>query len=246
MSAEANNERDWKEPPSLPNVVSLTDFLATEIPLPEVIVEGMIRKRSVVQIGSGSKCYKSWAGLDLGLTVSQGGTWFGKSVVQGRVLFINFELSEAEIQSRLLAVAAAKDFDGPICNFDLWNLRGYARDVDKLMPEVLKHCADKHYSMILIDPIYPMLGSRNENDAAQIGQFLNQFSLLSEQTCAAVVYTHHYPKGNASKKEAIDRGSGSGVFSRHADGIITLTKHKTDQAYPLKQNCGVSNGCSRL
>src|SRR4029077_10036217 len=45
---------------------------------------------------------------------------------------------------------------------------------------------------------------------------------------------HHYPKGNASKKEAIDRASGSGVFARHADGIITLTKHKTDQAYSVE------------
>jgi hypothetical protein len=45
---------------------------------------------------------------------------------------------------------------------------------------------------------------------------------------------HHFTKGNASRKKPIDRMSGSGVFARDADTIITLTEHVEDGCYTLE------------
>jgi RecA-family ATPase len=68
------------------------------------------------------------------------------------------------------------------------------------MPEIIKQCEGKNYALIIPDPIYCMIGERNENAANEMADFLNHVSLLSEKTGAAAIYTHHFAKGNASKK----------------------------------------------
>ena len=216
----------------LPPIVPLHEFLAVPLELPEVLVADLIRKRSVVMFASSSKSYKTWMLLHLALCVAQGEAWLGRTVTKGRVLFLNFELTDAELQSRLKAVSMTLGgVDDDATNFDICNLRGHATDIAELMPEIIKQCEGKNYALIIPDPIYCMMGERNENAANDMADFLNHVSLLSEKTGAAVIYTHHFAKGNASKKEPIDRASGSGVFARHADGIIVLTPHKKENAF---------------
>ena len=217
----------------LPPIVRLTDFLAEHIPMPEVLVEGLIRKRSVVMIASGSKSFKTWILLHLALCVANGLPWLDRKVTQGRVLFLNFELTPAELQDRLAAIAKSMgDVSGS--NLDICNLRGRNTDIAKLMPALLKQCEGKDYAMIIPDPIYSMMGDRNEIAANEMAEFLHHFTRLSEAIGAAVIYTHHFAKGNSARKEQIDRASGSGVFSRHADGIITFTRHKEDNAFSVE------------
>jgi hypothetical protein len=62
----------------------------------------------------------------------------------------------------------------------------------------------------------------------------NQLERIAERTGAAVVYSHHFTKGNQKKKAAIDRMSGSGVFARDADSIITLTEHSETDCYTVE------------
>lgn len=238
MSAQTENKwppaPDGKNPPfELPPIIALADFLAESLEMPEVIVDGLIRKRSVVQFSSASKSYKTWTLLDLGLSVSQGTSWLGLGVTPGRVLYLNFELTPAELQSRVRAITNAKGVNVEE-SFDICNLRGHARDIAEMMPEIIERCKDKGYAMIIPDPIYSMMGKRNENAANEIADFLNHLSKLSEITGAAVVYSHHFAKGMASSKEQIDRASGSGVFARHPDGIITLTRHQEDNVFVLE------------
>ena len=52
-----------EKPFELPAFVRLEDFLAESIEMPEVLIEGLIRRRSVVLLASGSKSYKTWAAL---------------------------------------------------------------------------------------------------------------------------------------------------------------------------------------
>src|ERR1051326_1856867 len=44
----------------------------------------------------------------------------------------------------------------------------------------------------------------------------------------------HFAKGNASAKESIDRISGSGVFARDPDSLITFTKHEEEGAFTVE------------
>jgi hypothetical protein len=45
--------------------------------------------------------------------------------------------------------------------------------------------------------------------------------------------THHFSKGNQSAKDSIDRFSGSGVFARFPDALLTMTKHEEDNAFTV-------------
>src|SRR5260221_13949531 len=41
----------------------------------------------------------------------------------------------------------------------------------------------------------------------------------------AIVYVHHHSKGNQSERDAQDRSSGAGAWSRDPDCIFDLAKH---------------------
>jgi len=56
---------------------------------------------------------------------------------------------------------------------------------------------------------------------------------LAVSTGAAVALANHYAKGNAAAKEAMDRISGSGVFARDPDSLVTFTRHEEDNAYTV-------------
>jgi hypothetical protein len=231
-SAAKGEWGDVPKPFVLPPIMSFAEFTAVYLEMPAVLVEGLIRRQSVVMLASSSKSYKTWAVIHLGLCVSQGTPWLGREVTKGRVLFLNFELTAAELQSRLNAIVAT--MPEAEMEFDICNLRGNARDIADVIGCVIEYCKGKDYAMIIPDPIYSMMGDRNEVAANEMAEFLNYLSRLSEATSAAVVYTHHFAKGNPAKKDQLDRASGSGVFSRHADGIITLTRHKEDNAFTVE------------
>jgi hypothetical protein len=56
---------------------------------------------------------------------------------------------------------------------------------------------------------------------------------LAVTSGAAVAMAGHFAKGNAAAKEVIDRISGSGVFARDPDSLITFTKHEEEGAYTV-------------
>jgi AAA domain len=87
--------------------------------------------------------------------------------------------------------------------------------------------------LIVLDPVYKLLGGRDENSAGDISELLNEIEKLAVETGAAVAFGAHYSKGNQAGKESIDRISGSGVFARDPDSILTLTKHEQEDAFTV-------------
>ena len=108
---------------------------------------------------------------------------------------------------------------------DVWTLRGSGAALWQLLPALLAKIEAGKYTLIIIDPIYKVLGGRDENSAGDISQLCNELEQIAVKTGAAVLFAAHFSKGNQAGKEAIDRIGGSGVFSRDPDTIITLTKH---------------------
>jgi len=83
------------------------------------------------------------------------------------------------------------------------------------------------------DPIYKTLQGRDENAAGDVGQVCNEIEAVAVQTGAAVAFGAHFAKGNAAAKQAIDRISGSGVFARDPDTIITATPHEEEDCFTV-------------
>lgn len=223
----------------MPIIVDATDFLSEIIPTPDELVQGILHRGCKLVLGGGSKTYKTWTLFDLAVSVSTGGSWLNFDCKKGRVLYINFEIQSAFFQKRLKSILEAK---GIVLNRDcleIWNLRGHASDYISLIPKMIEHSKSRNYSLIIIDPIYKLYGELNENSAGEVARLLNSLDSLCVETGAAVAFGAHYSKGNQAAKESIDRISGSGVFSRDPDSILSFTKHEQDGAFTV--DCTLRN-----
>ena len=230
--SDPNNNQGASGMRNLPKIISATAFSNNEMQEPAQVIHGILHRGSKAVYGGPSKAYKSWNLLDLSLAVSTGGNWLGFPTTRGRVLYINLELQPFALHKRLHVIAGARGCKIP-GNLDLWNLRGHGCPMTDLMPALKKHIKGEEYTLIIPDPIYKTLGGRNENDAGDIGTLCAELESVAAETGAAVAFGAHFAKGNASGKQAIDRVSGSGVWARDPDTIITATPHQADGAFTM-------------
>jgi len=217
----------------LPKIVDAESLTSESIQEPDQVIEGVLHRGSKAVFGGPSKAFKSWTLLDLCLAVSTGSDWLGFTTTPGKVLYINFELQKFAVTKRIKAIAESRDCEINK-NFHVWNLRGFSRPLSQLIPELLKQIEGEEYSLIIPDPIYKTLSGRNENDAGDIGAVCNEIESMAVQTGAAVAFGAHFAKGNASGKEHIDRVSGSGVWARDPDSIITATSHEMEGCFSVE------------
>jgi hypothetical protein len=220
--------------PELPAIVDAAEFCASEIALPRELVYGVLYQSMKLLVGGGSKTFKTWVLIDLGLSVAFGEPWLSFKTGRGRVLIVNFEIPSAFFQRRILAVARAKSITLAPGHFDLWNLRGHCSSYVELFPRIIAATRDRGYVLIILDPIYKLYGRTDENSAGDVAALMNAIEGLTVDTGAAVACGSHYAKGNAAGKEAIDRISGSGVFARDPDSILNFTRHEEPDAFTVE------------
>ncbi len=220
--------------PGLPLIDNATQFVSNgDIIKPKELVSGLIHQGTKAVLASGSKVGKTWIMLDLALSVAAGNPFLRWPTNQGKVLFINFEIQRAFIKSRIETLMQRRGVQ-QADNLNLWNLRGKTTNFDALIANIIRETEGKGYTLIILDPIYKAMVGKSENMASGVGELCHQLERLAERTGAAVVFAHHFTKGNSKKKAAIDRMSGSGVFARDADTIITLTEHSTSKCYTVE------------
>lgn len=226
-------ERPAEEDP-LPPIVNLADFMAVRIPRPPEVIEGVLHRGSKLIFGGHSKAFKTWVLANMAVDVATGAEWLSSfQTSEGRVLYINLELQDFAVQDRFEAIAYARKHEYSR-NIDIWNLRGKARPLSLLLPDLLRQIEGEGYSLIIPDPIYKTLAGRNENDAGDIGQVCAEIEAVAVETGAAVTYGAHYAKGNAAGKDHIDRVSGSGVWARDPDAIVTATALVEPDAFAVE------------
>ena len=214
----------------LPEIENVAALLAdTSIVLPDPIIPGILDRGCKGVIGAGSKIGKTWILLALGLAVATGTPFLGWPTRQGRVLYINFEILKPYFLQRLKEICKKENITDT-SRLDTLNLRGHADMLGKLSQEIITRIKGQNYVLVIIDPIYKGLGGRDENSAGDISELCNELERIAVQCNVAVFYAAHFSKGNQSKKSAMDRISGSGVWTRDADTIITLTKHQDTQS----------------
>jgi hypothetical protein len=233
--AWADEEAAQSEPPdTLPPIIDAVDFIAVKYdPVPELI-KGLVHQGTKVVIGGGSKSFKTWTQLDAGISVAYGKTWLGHDCTPGRVLFINLEIKPEFFQTRLNAICKARGIEQCAGRLDIWNLRGHAAAYRVIIPKIIKRIKELGYALVIIDPIYKLYGTTDENSASEVAQLLNELERVTVETKATVMFGAHYSKGNQAAKESIDRISGSGVFARDPDTILPFTKHETEGSFVVE------------
>lgn len=226
---------DQKEAHKLPPIKKAKKLIEIPMPLPDQLIEGVLHKGSTMIYGGGAKTNKTFALMDMGISVATGRDWWNLKTAKGKVLYLDFELPEVFFANRLNKIADEKKVSvEELADLDVWNLRGHATDMSELTEEILERIKETKYSLIIVDPIYKVLGERDENSAGDINSLLNEFEKIAVASGASVVAGHHFSKGSQAGKEAMDRVSGSGVFARSPDAMVTITKHEEKDAYTVE------------
>ena len=202
-----------------------------------VLIDGILKQGTKMVLGGGSKTYKTWTLLDLAVSAAGGHTWLGKQVVSTgkKVIYINLEVLDEEFQGRIKDVCQAKGVERP-ANLHPWSLRGICNDLRVMLAAIKEWCASDEIALIVVDPIYKALGDRDENSAGDMNALMNEVEAICNETGAAVVFGAHFSKGNQAEKSAMDRISGSGVFGRDPDAILTLTPHEEDKCFTVESS----------
>ncbi|MBE7504304.1 MAG: AAA family ATPase [Verrucomicrobiales bacterium] len=91
---------------------------------------------------------------------------------------------------------------------------------------LLEKCRTEGIGLIIIDPTYKLNQATEENAAEDVGRLLNEFEQIALETNAAIVFCHHFAKGTAADRNSVDRASGSGVWARDPDAILTISPHE--------------------
>lgn len=218
----------------MPEFTYLNDALKDLPPLPEELICGVLRKGHKMIISGSSKAGKSFLLMELAICLASGKPWLGFNVKKTKVLYVNLEIDGASCLHRFKDIIDSFGIDEKCAeNITIWNLRGRALGISKLVPKIVRRIKDQQYGCIILDPIYKMMEG-DENSASDMGAFCNQFDKICNETGCSTIYCHHHAKGNAQTKVVIDRSSGSGVFARDPDAIIDLTQLELDPAFVLK------------
>ena len=241
-SIEVKND----DPRPLPEIMSFgqcMDFATNPKNELEEIIEGVLHEGCKMIISGSSKAGKTWSLINLAIAASNGMPWLGMPVRQSKVLYLDFELKKFFGTDRIKRVAKAT-FNGeikPNHHLDYWPLRGHRAELLDLLTKI--RAERREYDLIILDPYYKLATGIDENDAKAVGEIVNLIEDFSEETGAAIVFAHHFSKGNKSETDHIDRASGSGVFARDPDAILTLTSHEEEEHLVLEatnRNCPFS------
>lgn len=215
--------------------------------LPELsppLIAGVLRQGHKMLLAGPSKAGKSFALIELCISIAEGRKWLGFSCAQGKVLYVNLELDRASCLHRFRDVYGALGWKPDnLQNIDIWNLRGRSVPMDKLAPKLIRRAAKKGYLAVIIDPIYKVI-TGDENSADQMAAFCNQFDKVCTELGCAVIYCHHHSKGAQGGKRSMDRASGSGVFARDPDALLDLIQlDVTDSLRTQEENKAVCRAC---
>lgn len=221
--------REWveEENDTLPEEEPLGDL--TDLPdLAPELIEGVLREGHKMLVAAPSKAGKSFLLMELAVCIAEGIPWLGRNVRQGKVLYVNLELDPTSCKHRFA------DIYNALCNCTngdnvlVLNLRGRSVPLDKLAPTIVRRYKDRGLKAIIIDPIYKVI-TGDENAASDMALFCNLFDSIATECGCAIVYSHHFSKGAASKySNATDRASGSGVFARDPDAILSMSQLAVD------------------
>jgi len=214
-----------EEASSLPSISHFTGNWMEQIPEQEPeLIRGILRRGEKLILQAPSKAGKSFLLMNLATSLTHGLDWVGYQCNRSKVLYCNFELNSANCIRRMGEIYKARNLIG-YQGFDILNLRGdkNVSPVSEFAEKLIQKIDGQDYSVIILDPAYKMIEG-DENSAEFVSSFTRCIDRIAEAQNVAVIYAHHHSKGAHNYKSAMNRGSGSGVFSRDADAIIDLSE----------------------
>jgi hypothetical protein len=143
-------------------------------------------------------------------------------------LYVNLELHSDTIRDRISMICEALELEVNAVkdSLHILNLRNYEyKDHVHLVPRLIKCMEGQKIGFCVLDPVYKILGSTNENDSGAVTIFMNSLDRICVKTGAAIALALHYGKGSQAGKQEGDRARGSSVFFGDLDALVEFVEH---------------------
>ena len=188
-------------------------------PEPAQLIEGFLHLGSKGVIAGQSKVGKSHLAIQLVHAVSCGIPFLGMETIKSKTVYVNLEVQDFCCKKRFESVIKKTGMEPDSGFLSVVNARGTWQGLSSL--DTLIDQIPQDTGLIVIDPFYK-LNDSDETDQAGVKLVLRKIDGVIHKTGAAVIYLHHFTKGNPKDKNLIDLLSGSGVLSRDYDSCNLL------------------------
>ena len=209
-----------------PKIVTATDLLNdTTIRPPDELIPGLAHLKTKIMLAAQSKAGKTSMSIDLAVGIVTGTFFMQWSCCCGKVLYVNYELDAAFFRERVRVVIASRGATD-MGSLHIMNLRGSRAGFDDVKREIIEISQREKYALVIIDPIYKATESKSDGGSHAVAKICGALDDIVKATGAAVMFTHHFNKGNSARVASIDRMAGSGTWARDLDTIITVTEYR--------------------
>ena len=205
----------WDAPPSRPPVLIGTEE------------RGLLRRGHTAVLAGPTKVGKTWCMTELCVDVATGTPWLGFPCAKGRVVYVNLEVDGRSCIRRVMDVTRAVDpsdeFGRTVAaNMHVLNWRGTVATTDQYADAIIAEAlAIGDVSLVVVDPL-GIYSDADENSNGEMRGVMASLNRIATETGASVLTAHHYAKGKAGGKLAIDRFSGAGMIARCPDAVIDM------------------------
>lgn len=219
-------------------------FLSTKMEEPSWLVEGIWQKGTYGMIAGEPKTYKSVQATDLALSVASGKHFLNYFPVnsRGAVLYVQEENNAQTVQDRVFKIAASKGLltstphglslpvDLPLHFSNNYGINLTTEESRELLENTIKEI---NPVLVILDPLYMMLGGVDENSAKEVGDVLRWLTYIRNQYNTAILICHHYNKGGtSSSNRGGQRVRGSSAFHAWVESALYIKA--TDELYTVK------------
>lgn len=210
------------EAPPMLSTISAASLQRKDIPPIRWIVENLIPAGLNI-LASPPKYGKSWAVLDLGLSVTAGGRFLGYQTNPCEVLYLALEDSERRLKSRMIKLLAGKNAPAG------FHFATAAHDMDNGLFDELEGFLKTHpkTGLIIIDTLQRVRGAVHGKEGAYAADYreVGGLKAFADKYGIAVLLVHHLRK-MADDSDPFNRISGTNGLMGASDTALVLTKEK--------------------
>lgn len=233
--------REQQDEPTGPvlEFVTLKDLIAEVRDAPPVswLCRSVWPADAYGMLAAESKAGKTWAVLDLVVSVAASLPWLGQydTVTSGPVLVFLGEGGKRKMLRRLDAVARAKHVELrtiAACGLVQLCFRVPHLSNELHLAEIKARVAEFHPALIVVDPLYLAARGAKGSDLYAMGEHLERIQLIAQEAGAALVVVHHWNQTGKGKDASRMSGAGPaewgrvlcsvGVANREVDGAATV------------------------
>lgn len=210
-----------------PRMITLNRFKLFSVgdvlnePSPEWRVEGLLPVGALSMIYAPQEQFKTFFALDLALSVACGCEFHGRTVKQGPTIYVLGE-GRGGLKNRILAWMTEHDVTSVDGSFFVLESVQFKRpdDVKALRAQIDAH--NVRPAMIVIDTFARNAVGVDENDAKDVGEWIDAVTALQHELRVDVVALHHAQKGSSDGGAVRERGSSA--FIGAVDTVIRLKR----------------------